>query len=145
MRQYKANLNPLLSVSLRSREGQVDLLVAYQELRVTFAEWIPAEAQYAAAKSRRSSRVKEVADLRSLAIDKFSWALCAALDFQSAWKGSEASCLVGEILYHVGEWADEVHDASFPLSKEIARRDIAEEISEASAELHLLVCEELSM
>ncbi|MFE5158110.1 HNH endonuclease [Streptomyces sp. NPDC056697] len=145
MRQYKANLNPLLSVGLRNREGQAALLAAYQELRARFADWVPAEVQHAAAKSRRSSSLKEVADLRSQSVHKFSWAMCAVLDFQSAWKDSEASDLAGSILYHVAGWSDEVHDAPFPLPKETRQRDIAEEISEASTELHLMVCEELSM
>ncbi|MGW3148737.1 hypothetical protein ACWDG1_29505 [Streptomyces sp. NPDC001177] len=145
MRQYKANLNPLLSVGLRDRGGQAALLAAYQELRARFAEWVPAEIEHAAAKSRRSSSTKEVADLRSKSVDKFSWAMCAVLDFQSAWKHSEASGLAGSIFYHVAEWSDEVHEAKLPLPKEIRQRDIAEEISESSAELHLMVCEELSM
>ncbi|MGW9412314.1 hypothetical protein [Streptomyces diastaticus] len=145
MRQYKANLNPLLSVGLRNRGRQAALLAAYQELRARFTEWVPAEVEHAAAKSHRSSSTKELADLKSKAIEKCSWAMCAVLDFQSTWKHSEASSLAGSIFYHVAEWSDDVQDAKLPLPKEIKQRDIAEEISEASAELHLMVCEELSM
>ncbi|GAA3189677.1 MULTISPECIES: hypothetical protein [Streptomyces] len=145
MRQYKANLNPLLSGGLGSKEGQVAILSAYQELRARFAEWVTAETQLASAKCRKSSTLKEIERLRSRSTERFPWALIAVVDFQSALKGSQASELAGAIFYHVAEWSDEIHDAPFSAPNEMARRDISEEISEASAELHLLVHEELSM
>ncbi|MFF4465265.1 hypothetical protein ACFY13_37990 [Streptomyces mirabilis] len=145
MRQYKANLNPLLSGGLGNRNGQAALLAAYQEFRAMFAEWVSAETQYAATKSRKSSSPKEIEDLRSLSVNKFAWAIGAVADFQSAWGESEVSDLAGAIFYHVADWCDEVGNAQFPIPKELAQRGIAEEISESSAELHLMVCEELSM
>jgi hypothetical protein len=145
MRQYKANLNPLLSGGLGDWRGQAALLAAYQEFRARFAEWVSTEIQFAAAKSRRATPVEELEGLRSRSGERFAWACGAALDFQSTWNGSEASDLVGEIFYHVAGWSDEIRNAQFPLPKEMAQRDIAEEISEASAELHLKICEELSM
>ncbi|WP_223838160.1 HNH endonuclease signature motif containing protein [Streptomyces venezuelae] len=145
MRQYKANLNPLLSGNLSNREGQADRLATYQELRACFAEWIPAEAKHAAAKSRRASQPDTVEDLRTQAVTKFASVVGAVADFQSVWKESEARDLAGAIFYHAADWIDEVNESRFPIPKQLARRDIAEEISDASAQLHLIVCEELSM
>ena len=145
MRQYKANLNPLLSGDLGNREGQAARLAAYQEFRARFADWFSVEAKHAAVKSRRSSSSQEVADLRTRAVDRFAWMLCAVLDFQSTWKESEACDLVGAVFYHAVYWSDEVHDTAFPIPKDLAHRDIAAEIAEVSAELHLTVCEELAL
>jgi hypothetical protein len=145
MRQYKANLNPLLSISLASRGGQADRLAAYQELRARFADWVPAEMRYAAVKSRRSSSREEIESARSDAVHKASWVIGAVADFQSVWGKSETSDLAGAIFYHVADWCDEVESAPFPLPEDLQRRDITEEISEASTDLHLMVCEELSM
>ena len=78
-------------------------------------------------------------------MDKLAWAIGAVADFQSTWGESEVSDLAGSIFYHVADWCDEVESAPFPLPKDLKRRDILEEISEASADLHLKVCEELSM
>ncbi|WP_263171330.1 HNH endonuclease [Streptomyces sp. SCSIO ZS0520] len=145
MRQYKANLNPLLTINLASRNGQANMLAAYQELRGRFAEWLPAEVEYAEIKSCRSSSRERIKKGKSDAVDKFAWAIDAVADFQSAWGESEVSDLTGAIFYHVADWCDEVESAPSPLPAELKRRDILEEISEASADLHLMVCEELSM
>lgn len=110
-----------------------------------FAEWVSAETQHAAAKSRKSSSLKKIEDLRSRSVNKFAWAVGAVADFQSAWGESDVSDLAGAIFYHVADWCDEIDSAQFPMPKKLAQRDIAEEISESSAELHLMVCEELSM
>ncbi|MFJ8655139.1 HNH endonuclease [Streptomyces rochei] len=145
MRQYKANLNPLLSISLASRGGQADKLAAYQELRARFSDWVPAEVRYAAVKSRRSSKREEIESARSSAVESASWVIGAVADFQSVWGESDVSDLAGAIFYHVADWCDEVESSPFPIPKDLKSRDIAEEISEASADLHLMVCEELSM
>ncbi|MFF0556505.1 HNH endonuclease [Streptomyces sp. NPDC004266] len=145
MRQYKADLNPLLAISLASRGGQADMLAAYQELRGRFAEWIPAEVEHAEIKSRRSSSHEEVETSRSNAASKCAWAIGAIADFQSAWGESEVSDLAGAIFYHVADWCDEVQGAPSPLPKDVKQRDILEEISEASSDLHLMVCAEFSM
>lgn len=145
MRQYKANLNPLLSISLANRNGQANILAAYQELRGRFTEWLPVEVEYAAIKSRRSSSREKIDKLKPDAVDKLAWAIGAVADFQSAWGESEVSDLAGAIFYHVADWCDEVESAPFPLPDELKQRDILEEISEASADLHLMVCAELSM
>ncbi|MFI5521973.1 hypothetical protein [Streptomyces platensis] len=145
MRQYKANLNPLLSGDLVNREGHAALLAAYQELRGRFSEWVSAETRHAVAKSRKSTSVEIIEELRLLSADKFAWALGAVADFQSAWEQSDASGLIGAIFYHVADWSDEVHAAPYPIPGELVNRDISEEISEASAELHLMVWEGLSI
>ncbi|MFI1280460.1 hypothetical protein ACH4U5_06780 [Streptomyces sp. NPDC020858] len=145
MRQYKVNLNPLLSGDLGNREGQAARLAAYQEFRARFADWFSVETKHAAAKSRKSSPLKDVTDLRSQAVDRFAWMLCAVLDFQSTWKESKTCDLVGAVFYHAVDWSDEVHDAAFPIPKTLAHRDIPAEIAEVSAELHLTICEELAL
>ncbi|MFC9226374.1 hypothetical protein ACFT8W_37570 [Streptomyces hygroscopicus] len=145
MRQYKANLNPLLLISPANRNGQANMLAAYQELRGRFAEWLPAEVEYATIKSRRSSSREKIEKSKSDAVDKLAWTIGTVADFQSAWGESEVSDLAGAIFYHVADWCDEVESAPFPLPKDLKQRDILEEISEASADLHLMVCEELSM
>ncbi|MBC3984240.1 HNH endonuclease [Streptomyces sp. AC536] len=145
MRRYKANLNSLLTVNLVNRNGQAKLLAAYQELRERLAEWLPAEVEYAEIKSRRSSTREKIEKGKSDAVNKLAWAIGAAADFQSAWGDSEVSDLAGAIFYHVVDWCDEIEEAPFPLPADLKRRDILEEISEASTDLHLMICEELSM
>ncbi|MCC3653211.1 HNH endonuclease [Streptomyces sp. S07_1.15] len=145
MRQYKANLNPLLSLGLANRDGQVAMLAAYQEFRGFFAEWVKAETRYAAVKSRRSSSLKEIADSREDAIHKVARAIGAVADFHTVWGDSEVSDLAGAIFYHIADWSDEIEGTPFPLPRRVSQRNIAEEISEASTELHLAICEQISM
>ncbi|MGV9559862.1 HNH endonuclease [Streptomyces sp. NPDC003522] len=145
MRQYKANLNPLLSLDLANRDGQAAMLAAYQEFRGFFADWVKAETQYATVKSRRSSSPEKIADSRANAIQKTARAIGAAADFHTAWGDSEVSDLAGAIFYYVADWHDEIEGTPFPLPRRVSQRNIAEEIAEASAELHLMICEQLSM
>ncbi|MGW3057928.1 HNH endonuclease [Streptomyces goshikiensis] len=145
MRQYKVNLNPLLSGNLGGREGQAARLAAYHEFRSRFAEWFYVAEEHATAKSRKSAHLEHVESLRLKSIDRFAWVFCAVLDFQSAWKDTPACDLVGAIFFHVADWVDEIDDSELPIPEELARRDVKEEIAEVSAELHLLVCEGLSM
>ncbi|MFF2144447.1 HNH endonuclease [Kitasatospora sp. NPDC058190] len=141
MRQYKANLNPLLIAASVGKPEQIGLLAAYQEFRVRFSSWITSELEHAAMKRKRRSSPEMVEEIRLKSIDCFAWALGATLDFQRAWENSDASGLAGAIFFHVAEWSDDLAESPLPLPKKIAQRDIMEEISEASAELHLAVCE----
>ncbi|MFI9848391.1 HNH endonuclease [Nonomuraea sp. NPDC051941] len=143
VRQYKVNLNPLLSSTFGAAADCISLIAAYQGFRTAFGAWVRGELEYAAAKAR----------VRSIAADPtaqgkpdggpFADALCALLDFQSAWgRDAEVSEVAGAILMHVAEWSDEVRGAPCPVPEALACRDITEELAEVSSRLHLLVCEE---
>jgi hypothetical protein len=104
MRQYKANLNPLLSGELASKEGQPALFTAYQEFRFRFSQWVSEEIEYVSAASRAATSTQEDADLAERLRMKFARALGATVDFQATWGDSEASDLVGAIFYRVADW-----------------------------------------
>ncbi|MFB1044363.1 HNH endonuclease [Streptomyces chrestomyceticus] len=145
MREYKANLNPLLSLNLIESKEQIARLTAYQEMRAEMTAWVKSIHAHAAAKSRKRSTISELSELREREIERSSWAICSALDFQSAWKGGDASGIAGWIFYRVAEWADEVDSTDFPIPKQLAKRDISSETSEAATLLHLAICEDLGI
>ena len=146
MKQYKANLNHLLSTTLISTTDQIALISAYQEFRFRFSAWVASSLEYSKAKSKKASHAELIKKLDLESTGKFAWALGAAMDFQSAWKEiPEASELAGSIFYHVCQWSDELRDGPQPLPQRIMQRDISEEISEAAADLHSLICEKIGI
>ncbi|MGW8395755.1 hypothetical protein ACWGLP_03500 [Streptomyces lydicus] len=145
MRQYKANLNPLLSISLIEGKEQIARLAAYQEMRAEMGAWVKAISAWAVAKSRKQSTEQELNDLRKHSNERFSWALCSVLDFQAIWKEGDSAGIAGWIYYRVAEWADEVDAAEFPVPRSLSRKDISGKTSEAATLLHLAICEELGI
>jgi hypothetical protein len=143
VRQYKVNLNPLLSSTFGAAADYISLIAAYQGFRTAFGVWVRGEFKYAAAKARVRSIAANVTAQGELDGGPFADALCALLDFQMAWgRDTKVSEIAGAILMHVAEWSDEVRAAPCPVPEALARRDITEELAEVSSRLHLLVCEE---
>lgn len=145
MRQYKANLNPLFSVSFVERREEIARLAAYQEMRTEMSAWVNSIRALAVAKSRKRSTREEVNRLQEFSTERFSWALCSVLDFQSAWPEGDTSGIAGWIYYQVAEWADAVDMGEVPLVKDLRDRDISGDTSEAATLLHLAICEELGI
>ncbi|GLX99091.1 hypothetical protein Hesp01_70410 [Herbidospora sp. NBRC 101105] len=145
MRQYKAALNPLLSANYGNTHDQITRIAAYQEFRTLFGAWVQAEIDHASAKSKlKTSAIP--ADRDNSWAERYAYALCSALDFQRTWgQESEISAIAGSILHHVAEWSDEIRASPLPMPRELATRDIAEEISEISMELHFSICEEVGI
>ncbi|MFI6706287.1 HNH endonuclease [Nonomuraea sp. NPDC050478] len=143
MRQYKVNLNPLLSSTFGAAADCVSLIAAYQDFRTAFGIWVRGELEFAAAKARVRSAAANIAVQDQLDSGPFADALCALLDFQAAWgREAEVSEIAGAILMHFAEWSDDVRAALCPMPVELAHRDITEELAEVSSRLHLMVCEE---
>ncbi|MGW1673439.1 HNH endonuclease [Streptomyces sp. NPDC002324] len=144
MRQYKANLNPLLSLEV-DKGDQMRRIGAYQDFRVQFGAWVRSLQEFGAVKSKRKATLEDVEQARHLTADTFASVFISALDFHSRWKGTRADGIAGAIFYHVGDWADELSGSAFPAPRSLGRRDIAGELSEASTDLHLAVCEEVGI
>ncbi|MGW1789715.1 HNH endonuclease [Streptomyces tubercidicus] len=145
MRQYKANLNPLLSLSIGEKGDQMKRIAAYQDFRVKLGAWARSTQELALAKSRRRSTVAEIASIKRDGDERFADALISALDFQSSWEETWADEIAGAIFYHVANWFDEVAGCEHPAPRKVTMRDIADELSEASNDLHLAVCEEIGI
>ncbi|WP_431044653.1 HNH endonuclease [Streptomyces sp. P1-3] len=140
MRQYKANLNPLLSLEVDGKGDQVRRIAAYQDFRAQFGAWVRSLQEFGAVKSKRKATPEDAERARHVTADTFASALISALDFQNRWKGTRADDIANAIFYHVADWADELSASEFPAPRSLGRRDIADEISEASIDLHLAVC-----
>lgn len=145
MRHYKANLNPLLSLGVNEIGDQIARIAAYQDFRVKFGAWVRTLQEFGAVQSKWKATPEDVESTRHATADTFAGALISALDFQSRWKDTQADDIARAIFYHVVDWADELNSAEFPAPRSIGRRDIADEISEASADLHLAICEEVGI
>jgi hypothetical protein len=145
MRQYKANLNPLLSLGINEKGDQISRIAAYQDFRIKFGAWVRSLQEFGAVKSKRKATSEKVESARHATADTFAGALISALDFQSHWKDTRADDIARAIFWHVIDWADDLRGAEFPAPRSLGKRDIADEISEASTDLHLAVCEEVGI
>ncbi|MEW2510425.1 HNH endonuclease signature motif containing protein [Streptomyces sp. NPDC046870] len=145
MRQYKANLNPLFSLEIGEKGDQIMRIAAYQDLRIKLGAWVRSVQAFGEVKSTPQSTAEDVAGAKKVANERFADALICTLDFQSHWKGTEADDIARAIFYHVVYWGDDMDGAEFPIPRSLGRRDIVDEISEASTDLHLSVCEEVGI
>ncbi|MFE4308355.1 HNH endonuclease [Streptomyces sp. NPDC056891] len=144
VRQYKANLNPLFSLSI-DKTDDIARIAAYQGLRIRLGGWLRSIQALGLVKSKRRSTEGHIEAAREEAIARFADALLSAIDFQSAWKGTQADEIAGAIFYHIADWYDELDGAAFPTPRSLGRRDVVQELSEASTDLHLAVCEEIGI
>ncbi|MFG2215791.1 HNH endonuclease [Streptomyces sp. NPDC048685] len=144
MRQYKANLNPLLSLEV-DKGDQMRKIAAYQDFRVQFGAWVRSLQAFGLVKSKRKSTHQDVEQARHLTAETFASSFISAMDFHHHWKGTRADDIAGAIFYYVADWNDELSDSAFPAPRSVSKRDIADELSEASINLHLAVCEEVGI
>lgn len=145
MQQYKSKLNPLLSLEFNEKEDQIRRISTYQDFRAQFGAWVRSLQNFGLVKSKRKATPEDVERAEHVTADTFVNALISAIDFQSRWKGTRADDIASAIFYHVIDWADELRFSEFPAPRSLGRRDIADEISEASTDLHLAVCEEVGI
>jgi hypothetical protein len=145
MRQYKARLNPLLSLEVDANGDQMRRISAYQEFRAQFGAWVRSLQKFGLVVSKRRATPDDIQKVRHVTAETFASALVSAIDFQSRWKGTRADDIAAAIFYHVIDWADELNASEFPVSRSLGRRDIANEIAEAAIDLHLAVCEEVGI
>ncbi|TXS48525.1 HNH endonuclease [Streptomyces sp. uw30] len=145
MRQYKANLNPLLSLSVSKKGDQIMRIAAYQDFRMKVGTWLRSAQALGLVKSKRRSTAQGIASAEKEVNERFADALISGLDFNSSWKGTYAEAIAGAIFYHIADWVDELFDSEFPAPRKLAKRDVVDELSEASINLHLAVCEEVGI
>ncbi|MFE4817434.1 hypothetical protein ACFRFU_13565 [Streptomyces sp. NPDC056704] len=143
MRQYKANLNPLLSIDLSEREDSVTLLSAYLEFRVRFSNWVKSVSALNAAMQEGSIASKTLEVLRGEAQNAAAWTIGATSDFQAAWEDSEAADLAGTAFYRIADWHDALEKAFSEHSSIATEFDANEQLSEVSANLHQAIYERL--
>ncbi|WP_371553188.1 hypothetical protein OG266_20910 [Streptomyces sp. NBC_00554] len=143
MRQYKASLNPLLSVNISENLDTVALLSAYLELRVRFSKWVNSVSALNGESQKKCVDPQVVEVLLSDGVEAAAWAIGAVLDFQNVWKDDDAADLVGAALYCVADWHDAV-EASCKLSGEVGPEfDANEQLAEIAARLHQAIYERL--
>ncbi|MEV6058313.1 hypothetical protein, partial [Streptomyces sp. NPDC052107] len=118
---------------------------AYQDFRVQFGTWVRSLQRYGSIKSKRKATLEDIEESRLATADPFASVLISAMHFRNHWKGTRADEIAGAIFHHVVNWADELSVSNFPIPRSLGRRDVAEEISEASIDLHLAVCEEVGI
>lgn len=144
MRQYKANLNPLLSLEF-DKENQMRRIAAYQDFRVQFGAWVRSLQEFALVKSKKKATPEGVEHARNLTAETFANVFIAALDFHHRWQDTRADDIASAVFYHVADWADELSGSEFPVPRSLGKRDISDELSEAATDLHLAVCEEVGI
>ncbi|WP_436757759.1 HNH endonuclease [Streptosporangium sp. V21-05] len=144
MRQYKANLNPLL-FNFGGRSDQIALASSYQEFRANFAAWVFSTQALGAAKAKANSSAEKIAELRRESIERFADAMVSSISFKLVWENTKVPEIAGTIICHVADWSDEIFESPCPSFVELTERDISEELSEISSELHLSVCEEIGI
>ncbi|MFE6766381.1 HNH endonuclease [Streptomyces sp. NPDC057689] len=145
MRQYKAKLNPLLSLEINEKRDQARRISAYQDFRAQLGAWVRSLQHFGLVMSKRRETPDDIEKARHATNETFASALISAIDFQSHWKGTRVDGIANAIFYHVIDWADELSASEFPAPRSLGRRNIADEISEAAIDLHLAVCEEVGI